>query len=270
MTAGDFLNRLGTAYREFFYPTRQVFSDMYPGTLHTVYWLMLALESFLAVRMIFQAFRRGIGQGLVLAAMFALIPLGCCLIYVMAENVHGIMVYGRVMQVVLFVCLFDRLEFPDFKWNRVLSAGASLVLAVMAVMYARYDNQCYLKDALHQQEAISYFTTLITRIKSQPGYRPDMKVYFTDTVDAERLRENDPTTYNIDELDFIRLNPYWHNSMEYIHGLTREEFMRVWCGTDFPRGWAAEVESLPEVQAMPAYPADGSIQIINDAVVVKF
>jgi hypothetical protein len=30
------------------------------------------------------------------------------------------------------------------------------------------------------------------------------------------------------------------------------------------------VETMPEVQAMPSYPADGSVQIINGAVVVKF
>ena len=135
----------------------------------------------------------------------------------------------------------------------------------MAVMYARYDNQCYLKDALHQQEAISYYTTLITRIKSQPGYRPEMEVFFVNADDPE-----DSTVYNIDELDFIRINPYWHNSMEYLHCPTREVFMRVWCGADFPWGWSALVESLPEVQAMPAYPADGSIRIIDDAVIVKF
>ena len=29
------------------------------------------------------------------------------------------------------------------------------------------------------------------------------------------------------------------------------------------------LESLPEVQAMPAYPADGSIRIIRDVIVVK-
>ena len=146
-----------------------------------------------------------------------------------------------------------------------VAAIAIMVLAVTAVMYARFDNQCYLKDTLHQQEAISYYTTLVTRIKSQPGYRPEMTVYFANTAGA-----NDPTAYNIDELDFIRLNPYWYNSMEYLHEMTRNDFIRVWCGTDFPWNWNLELETLPEVQAMPSYPADGSIRIINDVVVVKF
>ena len=184
----------------------------------------------------------------------------------MAEDIHALMVYGQVMQVLLFLWLVDRLELKDARLNRAASLAASLVMAVTAVMYARYDNQCYLKDALHQQEAISYYTTLVTRIKSLPGYRPDMEVFFMNAVDPE----DDPTVYNIDELDFIRINPYWHNSMEYLHCPTREAFIKVWCGADFPWGWDPELEASPEVQAMPSYPADGSIKMMDGAVVVKF
>ena len=132
-------------------------------------------------------------------------------------------------------------------------------------MYARFDNQCYLKDMLHQQEAISYYTTVITRIKSLPGYRPDMEVLFANTENAK-----DPTVYNIDELDFIRLNPYWHNSYEYLHSLTREQFIKVWCGADFSWAWDPELQFSPEVQAMPSYPADGSVQMVRDVLIVKF
>ena len=266
MTIQAFLDRCGRAYGEFFNPTRQVFADMYPGALHTIYLLMLVMDGLLVVRMIVMTAKKSIGQAAVLALMFALIPLGCNLIYIMAENIHGLMVYGQVMQVVLFIMLFDRVKPSSIQWKRAVSVAASAVLAVMAVMYARYDNQCYLKDAIHQQEAISYYTTLITRIKSQKGYRPDMGVYF---ANAE-VKTDDPTVYNMDELDFIRLNPYWHNSMEYLHAMTWYDFMMVWCGNDFSRSWRIELESLPEVQAMPSYPADGSIQVIEDTVIVKF
>ena len=265
MSVQMLLDRFGRAYREFFNPSQHVFADMYPGTLHLVYLLMLVANGALALRLIILTGRKNKGQAVLLAVLFALIPLGCNLIYIMAENIHGLMVYGQVMQVVLFVLLFDRLDFSSKKLNQILSFGAAMVLAVMAVMYARFDNQCYLKDALHQQEAISYYTSLITQIKSQEGYRPEMPVYFANTEAAD-----DPTVPGIDELDFIRLNPYWHNSMEYLHSLTRNEFIKVWCGADFPWSWNTDLESLPQVQAMPSYPADGSIQIIDETVVVKF
>lgn len=270
LTMQELLNRTGALYREFFNPTQQVFHDMYPGTLHLVYKLTLVMEGVLVFRLIWLTWRKDKGQAVVMAMLFALIPLGCNFIYIMGGSVHGLMVYGQVMQVVLFAFLFDQLELPGIRVNQVLSLVASIVLMCMAVMYARYDNQCYLKDALHQQEAISYFTTLITRIKSQTGYRPEMEVHFTNTIDAEKLAELDPTAYNIDELDYIRINPYWHNFMEYTHVWSRADFMRVWCGADFTWNIDESLRERPEVLAMPAYPADGSIQIIDDVVVVKF
>lgn len=266
MGLSELLRRVVRAYREFFSPTQQVFGDMYPGSLRVLYFIMLALGSVLTIRLIWRTGRKSKGKAALLSVLFLFFPLGSNLIYVMVEDeVHALMVYGQIMPVVLFAWLFDRLDFSSLKLRRSAALATYLVLGLMSLMYARYDNQCYLKDALHQQEAISYYTTLITRIKSQPGYRPDMEVFFANAEDPE-----DPTVYNIDELDFIRINPYWHNSMEYLHCPTRNTFMRVWCGADFDYGWDPSLESLPEVQAMPSYPADGSVQIIRDAVVVKF
>ena len=268
MSFSTLLHRLSRTYREFLNPTQQVFGDMYPGTLHMLYYLMLAAEGLLAIRLVILTGRKSRGRAALLILLFALVPLGSNLIYMMVEEeVHALMTYGQVMQFVLLIWLFDRLEFSTRKLCRAASLGASLLLAVTAVMYARYDNQCYLKDTLHQQEAISYYTTLITRIKSLPGYRPDMKVLY---ANAEVPDPEDPTVYNIDELDFIRINPYWHNSVEYLHCPTWRTFMRVWCGADFPWEWDPYLDSRPEVQAMPSYPADGSVQIIDDTVIVKF
>ena len=266
MTLQTLLGRIGRAYREFFLPTRQVFGDMYPGTLYALHAVMLGAMLLLALREVALAGKKDWKRGALLAAMFLLVPLGSNLIYVMVEEeVHALMTYGQIMQVVLFVWLFDRLELSSRALTRGAAVCASLVLAVTSLMYARYDNQCYLKDALHQQEAISYYTTLITRIKSLPGFQPKMRVLYANTENAK-----DPTVYNIDELDFIRINPYWHNSMEYLHCPTWETFMKVWCGADFRDDWDPYLDSRPEVQAMPSYPADGSIKIIDGAVVVKF
>ncbi len=267
MTAPELLGRVGRAYREFFSPTPGTFAYMYPGTLRILYLLTLAIGGILAVRLLFLTWKKSRGKAALLTVLLALVPMGCSLIYVMVDDgVHSLMVYGQVMQFVLLAWLLDRLELSPGKLKKAVSRGGALVMAVMAVMYARYDNQCYLKDALHQQEAISFYTTLVTQIKSLPGYRPDMTVFFANAEDPE----GDPSVYNIDELDFIRIVPYWHDTMEYLHCPTRNTFIKVWCGYDMPWGWDPKVETMPEVLEMPSYPADGSVRIINDAVVVKF
>lgn len=258
------LERIGRAYREFFNPSQNVFQDMYPGTLHTVYRLMLATDGILAVRLVVKAWKNSRGKALMMIVLFALFPLGCNLIYVMAAEIHGLMVYGQVMQMVLLIWMLDQLEYTPSRAKQVISLLASLALALTGIMYARFDNQCYLKDTFHQQQAISYYTTLITQIKSLEGYRPDLPLYF-----VNGFHTMDPTIYNIDELDFIRLIPYWHNSTEYMHA-TRQAFMNRWLG--FRTNWYGnpEIEKLPEVQEMPSYPWDGSVRIVNDVVVVKF
>ena len=264
MPVSVYLERIGLAYREFFNPSRGVFQDMYPGTLHTVYQVMLAADGLLAARLLIGSWKKSRTKALLLLLLFALFPLGSNLIYVMAEEIHGLMVYGQVMQIVLLIWMLDQLEVQPSRAKQVISLAASLMLAVTAVMYARFDNQCYLKDTFHQQQAISYYTTLVTQIKSLKGYRPDMKLYF-----VNGFHTMDPTIYNIDELDFIRLIPYWHNSTEYMHA-TRQAFVNRWLG--FQINWYddPDIEKLPEVQAMPSYPWDGSVRIVNDVVVVKF
>ena len=264
MSVRTLLERTGKAYRLFFFPGENPGADMYPGTLRGMYYLMLAVNGLLAGRRVLRASRESLRKAVLLAALYLLIPLGCNLIYVMSEEVHGLMVYGQVMQAVLLIAQLDEFEEPFARGKQAVSLAASLMLAVTCVMYARFDNQCYLKDTLQQQAAMSYYTTLITRMKSQKGYRPDLRVAFVGD-----WTELDPTIYDLEEMDFIRLNLYGHSTTEYIH-YYKEVFMRRWCGFEADWYWEGNPEAWPEVQAMPEYPADGSIQIVNDVLVVKF
>ncbi len=264
MSLSTFLERCGKAYSVFFSPVRNVAEDMYPGSLYYIYYLLLGANGLLAVCQIIRFGRESRMKAVFLTILFLLIPLGCNFIYVMSEEIHGLMVYGQVMQVVLLIVQLDELERCSFRGRQMLSLAVFLTLTMMCLMYARFDNQCYLKDTLQQQEAMSYYTTLITQIKSQKGYRPDMEICFVND-----WSELDPTIYNLDEMDFIHLNLYGHNTTEYIH-IAKEFFMRRWCGFEVRWRWGEEMANLSEVQEMPEYPADGSIQIINDIMVVKF
>lgn len=258
-----YLERCGRAYREFFNPTPEFFKEMYPGSLHALYKVLLAANGLLAAGRIVSAGRKSRAKMILLLILFALVPLGCNFIYVMTETVHGLMVYGEIMQFVLLIWQLDSLNLPSLKLNRAACAVSSLILAVTGIMYARFDNQCYLKAEFQQQQAISYNTTLITQIKSLDGYRPDMQLYIIHPWDL-----TDPTIYNMEELDFIQLLPYNYETSKALH--TFGDFTQRWCGfTVSMYEGDLDLEALPEVQAMPAYPADGSIQIVRDVIVVK-
>ncbi len=154
-------------------------------------------------------------------------------------------------------------RFPSAR--RVLSAAVSLMLAACCVMYIRYDNQCYLKTAFQQQEAISWYTSLIARIQSAPGYRDELPVAWINRMDAK-----DQSLYNIDELNFIVLASYEQDIQNYVNNWAWEKFLSRWCGFAPETADPETMRDLPEVQAMPSWPDDGSVQVVHDIVVVKF
>ena len=262
---GDYLARAGTAYREFFFPTHNVLWDMFPQALYNIRRLTLCLTAVLGVWHLARAWKKSPVRALLLAAAFALVPLGCNFIFVISEDVHSLMVYGQVMLFLLPLCLAEWSEpmFPPFR--RVLSLASALVLAAGCVMYVRYDNQCYMKTAFQQQEAISWNTTLVSRIESAEGFRDELPVAF---VNRENM--SDLNLYNLEELDFLTLGTYDDNIQGYLNNWAWEKFLARWCGFEPRTVDPAPVAEWPEVTAMPSYPDDGSIQVIRDVVVVKF
>ena len=260
-----YLARVGRAYREFFLPTHFSLWDMYPQSLYNLYRLMLCMDLLLGGFWILRIRRKSRFRAVMLGVMLALVPLGCNFIFVMSEEIHSLMVYGQVMQVLLLVCLADWTETPAPAFHRAVSCGTALLLAVSSLMYIRYDNQCYLKTAFQQQEAISWNTTLVSRIESAEGYRDELPVAF-----VNRDRMSDRNLHNLTEFDFIRLAAYEMDIQGYLNDWAWERFLANWCGfqPEFADGRAAA--DWPEVQAMPCYPDDGSIRVIRNTVVVKF
>ena len=261
----DYLRRVGTAYREFFLPTRNVSGDMYPMHAYYVYLAMATADVILGIRLAFRTGRKNGAKGALAGLVLLLLPLGCNFIYVMSGFVHGLMTFSQAAQAALFAFLSDRTEIGRPKLRRAASGLAAAAMGLMIVMYARYDNQCYLKTAFQQQEAISWYTTLATRIKSVPGYREDLPVAFLNGEEKQDL-----TLYNIGELDFIHEPPYGDDITGYLNTYAWRSFMERWCGFGpayaDPAGWA----DREETRAMPHYPDDGSIRIIDGTVVVNF
>ena len=260
-----YLARVGKAYREFFFPIRNVAQDMYPAHAHLFYQVMVCADAGMAVRLILLKGREDKAAAAVLAVFFALVPLGCNLIIVMSEKVHGLMTYGQVMQMALFIWLAERQKFRHGLVRRAFSVASAGILALMGITYIRFDNQCYLKTAFQQQQAISYYTTLVTQIRSAEGYRQDLPVVFLNGGEI-----SDRTLYNMEELDFIHLDSYGSTTPEYINSYAWYDFMKRWCGFDPPYGDAAEWADHPAVRNMPHYPDDGSIRRVEDVILVNF
>ena len=260
-----YLERAGRAYREFFQPSRNALWDMYPQHAYYLYYFTMVLNLVFSAVLFCRRWRTDRGKACFFLALLALYPLGCNFIFVLSGEVHGLMVYGQVMHFALLVLLADRAFPQQLRLRRVTAGAAAMALAMVSVMYARYDNECYLKTAFQQQEAISWNTQLIARIKSVPGYRSDLPVAW-----LHREAMKDASLYNMDELNLLSLSGYNEETEIYLNNWAWKRFLQRWCSYDAYEFDDEDAENWPEVKAMPCYPADGSIRVVNDVVVVKF
>lgn len=130
--------------------------------------------------------------------------------------------------------------------------------------YFQYANQCYLRANLQQSETIAWCNTLISQIKSVEGYNDDFQIAY-----INRENKDDKTAYQSTPIQGIVLNPY--NFDDLYNNYTWRSYMMVWCGFCQPEISDYSVyDNHPAIEAMPSYPDDGSIKIIDNVVVVKF
>ncbi len=195
-----------------------------------------------------------------------LMPAAVWAIYIMCpdmEEVYSLMIYPAV-SLVLFPLLLLGTESKE-KSGRISGvaqwAGVLLSTALL-IFYCHYDNVQYVSMQAAFMQANSYFTTMITQIKSQEGYQKDFPVVFIGK-----------------EIEDASYYQNWHYDNFVLTNIKDENLLNVY-SRDFMlkeyMGFAPVIlktdETLlqdQEIDAMPCYPADGSIKIRDGIVVVK-
>lgn len=234
----------------------------FPFRVRTCYHVLLALAGVLSLWLLLRVFRENKVKALSMAAAMALLPLAVHFIYVMCdvEDIHPLMVYGEVMFFVYFLWLGEHTVLPCIRWKKLPYRATVAMLAAAVILYARYDNAYYLRVQMEQRQTENYYNTLTTQIKSTEGYQDTLRVVY---IHNEEL--SDETVKPIEGFAPITMGPHLTPGSN-----VWTEYMHYWCGFSPELADPADFENLPQVQQMPRYPDDGSIQIINDTVVVKF
>lgn len=126
------------------------------------------------------------------------------------------------------------------------------------MIYSYYANVQYLAADMSIREAESYYTTMITSIKMQDGYRDDMKVIVVgSTITDASVYENEKMSYFANSARPESLvNAYSRQKlMEDYLGFRSE---CVYTTSETAAKYASELES------MECYPDSGSIKIVGD------
>jgi hypothetical protein len=207
-------------------------------------------------------------------ALGALYPLAGALIYVMVPDgyVHIHMLYPMVYILLLPASL---LEYAgpgeagpgDGVLPRLLSWVLLLTLGFTAYSYWLTDNNAYMKADLAFRQCAAWSDRLVARIEDCEGYEPGMKAVLLGSDKREAAMSPTP------ELDLSRLVGIFDLG-DLRSFFTYRHFLRYYLAYTDPvytgdSETAALFAAKPEVLAMPLYPRQGSVKVVDGAVVVK-
>ncbi|MBD5469539.1 MAG: hypothetical protein HDR19_00045 [Lachnospiraceae bacterium] len=185
-------------------------------------------------------------------------------IYIMCEDgIYSLMYYSYVFLMIFPLALLDRCIGREEKKHWIgIEYVITIAVSAGVASYCHFANGEYISMQLSYEQAASYYTTMITQIKSVDGYRDDMKVAFsgTDLVDTTLYHNEVMDTFSMSGRDDALADAY-----------SKQNFIRYYCGFDAETVGTDILSetSKTKLAQMPTYPNAGSIQVMDDVVVVK-
>ena len=212
------------------------------------------------------------GKTLLLSALLLVYPLAGNIITVMApdQKPHLLMLYGLCYALLLPLAVTENAERAEGMRKTPQRACACVIAATLLITsfgYAVAANQAYLKMDVAGKQLASYSTRLLSAIESAPGYIGGMPVALTGYPSSSLPADPSPPLSEFELLGVFSLR-------DYLDAYTYGDYLRMYhgfIGTVYSAGsdQAAYFKALPEVAAMPAYPSEGSVRVIEGCVVVK-
>lgn len=259
----EYFERLQFVYEDFWtggYPNSYT---MFPFRWAEIYQILLvvliALEVIVLLKKLLKKDIRGLLQ---LVLLGILVPLGLNFNFILYTDVHSLHMYQYVMFFVLMVVLCQGSVEHVNVYKKMLCTIVTCVVMFMGVLYARYDNVCYMYTLVRHDAAINYFTTLVTRIQSIEGYDDAYPVVYINPDNKSNIIDVVPYTY-----EAPLTNPY---NSEIINAYTWRNMLQIKCGFAPAEMPESSYKNDPRVMEMPSYPDAGSIKIIDGVIVIKF
>lgn len=258
------LSLVGAAYKgfvNFFFRVRRFASYTTPFAVWVnAGFALVGLWAFLRCALRGELQKRPGALALVIL-LCALLPLGLNLTVLMGD-VRDVMRYPLVFTYVLALALTDRVIEAETLRPRALAAAAVCVSVLISLFSLNIDNVAYTASATAHRASESFATRLVERVESTPGYQNGMDVIIVGSFprevygnSIEVFRLMDAPTDSI-----LTLNKHIYY------------YLNDWLNVPWPEPDEATLQAVSDsdfFQAMPLYPDDGSIAIIDGRVIVR-
>ena len=267
-SVSGYLARILLAYKQFFLQDAPFTYSMLPTLPVRIAYLLLLLSGLLLVlSALYELLRQKKTVRFIQTAILLLLfPFTVKFILVMVPEsvISSLMVYADILPVFFVLLLLEEKERTFVRLQKVCGVISCILILYMSVFYTRYANICYFKLQFQQEEAKSFFTTLSTRIQSLDGYSDKMPVAFLNTKQKK-------ADYLPDVPEWAFVNTTFFSQKNLLNDYNWDYFMKFWCGYEPVQVEdTREFEEMESVRNMPSYPADASIAIVNNTIVVKF
>lgn len=192
-------------------------------------------------------------------------PVAVNLIVIMCptSRIYTLMVYAFVLLPVLPLVILETLEIPMAGKDLMPRVISGLLIAVI-VSNIYLANVNYTAIYYGNRQAENYINGLIAQVRMTDGFDTKKQWAFIGNVDDPLLdnRWQDATVYAGSSLSHQLVKQYsWKSWIYHYIGYTIPL-----ANTDT----VAQLSATEEVQAMPCWPNDGSIAIVDDIIVIKF
>ena len=202
-------------------------------------------------------------------AMLALLPLGVNFGQLLSpySTPTPLMKYAFAAVYLLVLLAVDAADGIPLSPRR--DTGLFTVTAVWAALLLLFclntNNLLYTASAQAHRATESYATRLLARIESCPGYEPGMEIAVVGAVPTEQLRAQIASYAQVDHYSVPLSSVLPLNKHIYYYF---NDWLNVPVDEPSEETMLA-ISASPEFQAMPLYPAQGSVQVLDGRVVVR-
>ena len=199
--------------------------------------------------------------------LIALLPMAinCLYLFVDAGKMHVLTRYSFVsLYVICFVILESIGAKTDFKFKNLSKDIVSIFMFIIIITNVYFANQVYLSNMLRYENMYSLYTSLITQIKTS-GLLDDEDTKIAIIGESVEMQTNNYELCKSNDIGVFgeaSLRPYSY-----------AKFIKYYIGFDAEFATDEEIEQIAqtdEFKNMERYPYYGSIQKIDDYLVVKF
>lgn len=201
------------------------------------------------------------------AALLLLLPLGMNVVYFISKGMeHALMTFSFLVPALLAAYVLERWQPAQaLRSAALLRAAGAFLLAVIVACGCFYSNQVYLKKDLEERATLSLMTRVLDRVEQTEGYLPGQTpAVFIGALDGGVLSAPRPgfdysgvglnSSYSVTYTDTLAW--YFRDVLGYKISLAPQDILEAY-------------RLREDVKAMPAYPAGGSVSMVDGVLVVK-